>query len=55
MRDWVTGKGKFGLKIVDHDGSKEEAWFTTQRDRDKAYKNLNGSPEIKTIDRIKRK
>lgn len=55
MGEWQTGKGKYGLKILHKDGSVERAWYTTESMRDKVYKNMKTEPNIKTINKIKRK
>lgn len=54
MANWETGKGNFGLKIVDINGDIEKAWFTTSSARDKTYKQMRKEAHVKTIDKIKR-
>lgn len=55
MANWETGKGNFGLKIVYKDGDVERAWFTTGSLRDKTYRSTKNSPDVKSVDKIKRK
>lgn len=54
MASWITGSGKFGVKIQFNDGDVEHAYRTNKRDRDKLYSEMKKQSNVKHVDRINR-
>lgn len=52
-KTYSTGSGKYGLKIVHHDGDIEFAYSTTASDRDKVYNRMK--PLVKSIDKLRKR